>query len=52
MKDSARYAKVVSWSEEDQVYIGYVPGLVFGGYCHGDDEKPFLPSFAKLWTNG
>lgn len=45
MKDSARYAKVVAWSEEDQVYIGYAPGLVFGGCCHGDDEKQV---FAKL----
>ncbi len=39
MKDSARYAKVVAWSEEDQCYIGYAPGLVSGGCCHGDDEK-------------
>ena len=39
MKDSARYAKVVAWSEEDQCYIGYAPGLVFGGCCHGDDER-------------
>ena len=39
MKDSARYAKVVAWSEEDQCYIGYAPGLIFGGCCHGDDEK-------------
>ena len=45
MKDSARYAKVVAWSEEDQVYIGYAPGLVFGGCCHGDDEKQV---FAEL----
>ena len=45
MKDSARYAKVVAWSEEDQCYIGYLPGLVFGGCCHGDDEKEV---FAEL----
>lgn len=37
MKDSARYAKVVEWSEQDQCYIGSAPGLVIGG-CHGDDE--------------
>ena len=37
MKDSARYAKLVEWSEEDNCYIGSAPGLMHGG-CHGDDE--------------
>ena len=38
MKDSARYAKIVEWSEEDQCYVGCAPGLIYGG-CHGDDER-------------
>ena len=38
MKESARYVKVVEWSDEDQCYIGTSPGLMNGG-CHGDDEK-------------
>lgn len=38
MKDSAKYVKIVEWSEEDQCYVGSAPGLIFGG-CHGDDEK-------------
>lgn len=38
MKDSARYAKIVEWSDEDQVYVGSCPGLLLGG-CHGDDER-------------
>lgn len=38
MKDSAKYAKIVEWSEEDQCYVGSAPGLLLGG-CHGDDEK-------------
>ena len=38
MKDSAKYAKIVEWSEEDQCYVGSAPGLIFGG-CHGDDEQ-------------
>ena len=38
MKDSARYAKIVEWSEEDQCYVGSAPGLIYGG-CHGDDER-------------
>ena len=38
MKDSARYAKIVEWSEEDQTYVGSCPGLLLGG-CHGEDER-------------
>lgn len=37
MKESALYAKIVEWSEEDQCYVGSSPGLVYGG-CHGADE--------------
>ena len=48
MKDSARYVKVVAWSEEDQVYIGYAPGLVFGGCCHGDDEKAVFAELCEI----
>ena len=44
MKDSAKYAKIVEWSEEDQCYVGSAPGLVYGG-CHGDDERQ---GFAEL----
>ena len=38
MKDSARYVKIVEWSDEDGCYIGSAPGLIYGG-CHGDDER-------------
>jgi len=38
MKDSARYAKIVEWSDEDQCYVGSSPGLVYAG-CHGPDER-------------
>jgi predicted RNase H-like HicB family nuclease len=37
MKESALYAKIVEWSEEDQCFVGSSPGLVYGG-CHGADE--------------
>ncbi len=36
MKDSARYAKIVEWSDEDQCYVGTAPGLISGG-CHGSE---------------
>jgi predicted RNase H-like HicB family nuclease len=38
MEDSARYMKIVEWSEEDQCYVGSAPGLIYGG-IHGPDEK-------------
>ena len=38
MKESARYVKIVEWSDEDKCYVGSSPGLVYGG-CHGDDEQ-------------
>ena len=44
MKESARYAKIVEWSDEDGCYVGSSPGLLFGG-CHGADEKKV---FAQL----
>jgi predicted HicB family RNase H-like nuclease len=37
MKLSDRYIKIVEWSEEDQCYIGRLPGISLGG-VHGDDE--------------
>ena len=38
MTGSAKYGEVVEWSEEDQCFIGYCPGIV-GPCCHGDDEN-------------
>ena len=37
MKDSDRFLKIVEWSDEDQCYVGSVPGWI-GPCCHGDDE--------------
>ena len=30
MKESARYAKVVEWSDEDECNVGSCPGLLWG----------------------
>jgi predicted RNase H-like HicB family nuclease len=46
MKDSARYVKIVEWSDEDQCFVGSCPGLFYGG-CHGNDERAV---FAELCT--
>ncbi|MBK5965901.1 hypothetical protein CCR95_17925 [Thiocystis minor] len=47
MKESARYAKIVEWSEEDGCYVGSCPGLMFGG-CHGDDEKAVFEDLCQI----
>ena len=47
MKDSAKYAKIVEWPEEDQCYVGSAPGLVLG-CCHGDDEKKVFDELCQI----
>ena len=47
MKESALYAKIVEWSEEDQCFVGSAPGLVYGG-CHGADEKDVFDQLCLL----
>jgi predicted RNase H-like HicB family nuclease len=47
MKDSARYAKIVEWSEEDQCYVGSSPGLMLGG-CHGQDEREVFDHLCQV----
>jgi hypothetical protein len=46
MNESARYTKIVEWSDEDSRYIGSCQDLFYGG-CHGNDEQQVLPSYAK-----
>ena len=47
MKDSARYVKIVEWSEEDRCYVGSAPGLLYGG-THGDDEKAVFEDLCRI----
>jgi predicted RNase H-like HicB family nuclease len=47
MKESARYAKIVEWSDEDQCYVGSCPGLLLGG-CHGDDERKVFDELCDI----
>ena len=47
MKESAKYAKIVEWSEEDQCFVGSCPGLIYGG-CHGDDEKQVFEELCSI----
>ena len=47
MKESARYAKIVEWSDEDQCYVGSSPGLIYGG-CHGTDEQKVFAELCRI----
>ena len=55
MKESARYAKRVEWSEEDRCFVaqgqagalGSSPGLVYGG-CHGQDERAVFDELCQV----
>ena len=47
MKETALYAKIVEWSEEDQCFVGSAPGLVYGG-CHGSDEKEVFDQLCQI----
>jgi hypothetical protein len=47
MKESARYVKIVEWSEEDQCYVGSSPGLMYGG-CHGDNEEEVFNELCRI----
>ncbi len=47
MKESARYAKIVEWSDEDQCFVGSAPGLIYGG-CHGNDERQVFEELCSI----
>ena len=47
MKESARYVKIVEWSEDDQCYVGSSPGLIYGG-CHGDNEREVFDELCRI----
>ncbi len=47
MKESARYVKILEWSEADNCYVGSCPSLVYGG-CHGDDEQKVFKELCLL----
>ena len=47
MTDSARYAKIVEWSDEDECFVGSSPGLIYGG-CHGLDERAVFEQLCQV----
>lgn len=47
MSDSARYVKIVEWSDEDQCFVGMCPGIV-RPCCHGDDETKVYAELCEI----
>jgi hypothetical protein len=47
VRESARYAKIVAWSEEDHCFVGSAPGLLVGG-CYGSDEVDVFAELCRI----
>jgi len=47
MKSSARYIKIVEWSDEDDCFVGRCPGVI-GPCCHGDDETEVYAELCQI----
>ena len=47
MPESAKYIKIVEWSDEDECFIGYCPGII-GPCCHGDNEVEVFRQLCEI----
>ncbi len=47
MKASARYIKLIEWSDEDGCFVGQCPGII-GPCCHGDDEAAVYAELCQI----
>jgi predicted HicB family RNase H-like nuclease len=47
MKRSRRYLKIVEWSDEDNCFVGRIPGLTLGG-IHGKNEARVYEELCEL----
>jgi predicted RNase H-like HicB family nuclease len=47
MKTRDRFLKIVEWSEEDQCYVGSIPGWL-GRCCHGDNEETVYHELCQI----
>jgi predicted RNase H-like HicB family nuclease len=44
---SARYIKIVEWSEEDGAFVGQCLGVI-GPCCHGEDEAAVYRELCEI----
>lgn len=47
MKKKDHYLKIVEWSDEDQCYVGSIPGWI-GKCCHGDNEEEVYHELCQI----
>lgn len=47
MRSKDRFLKIVEWSEEDQCYVGSIPGWI-GRCCHGDNEEAVYHELCRI----
>ncbi len=47
MRERDKYLKLVEWSEEDQSYIGSIPGWI-DECCHGEDEEKVYKELCQI----
>jgi predicted RNase H-like HicB family nuclease len=47
MTASARYVKIVEWSDEDAAFVGQCPGII-GPCCHGADEVEVYRTLCQI----
>lgn len=47
MKASAKYLKIVEWSDEDQCFVGQCPGII-GPCCHCEDEAQVYAELCEI----
>lgn len=47
MNASARYIKIVEWSDEDGCFVGSCPGVI-GPCCHGGDEVEVYRELCRI----
>jgi len=47
MTASARYVKIVGWSDDDMAFVGQCPGII-GPCCHGGDEVEVYRTLCQI----
>ena len=51
MNESARFLKIVEWSDEDQCFVGQCPGII-GPVAMGLMKHRCMRNFVRLWMSG
>ncbi len=47
MNKKDHFLKIVEWSDEDQCYVGSIPGWI-GKCCHGDNEEDVYHELCQI----